>query len=422
MKKWLCAILMAFALLFCQKGLAQSWFNSVRRDQKQALYQNLFIYKTISFPDRDTADVVVYTKIANDLLQFVYHDSVFINDYEISVMFKNSARETAGGKIIRKRVIAHSFTETNSRTAFSREQIHFRLPAGEYRLFIELLDTETRTPIVIEEKITIPEFKTQSLAASGFLFFHIPDTSGFNLRDSYPVLPAARATADSHFTAVTQLHLKNAAPLEMTCRLLDRQDKILQTSTIKAIPQTSRHPVLIPLDQQLAFGQYTLDLDISDGEFRLNVKDIFFVKWGTHTTYLPSLGETIQIMQYIMDRNEWDALTKMPGEEQEKTLDAFWKERDPNPDTVENELEEEYFRRVAFVNQNLSPWQDTSEGWRTARGRIYILYGPPTEVERPTTSTGETSRYEIWYYRELQKRFVFFDKFGTEEYRLISEE
>jgi len=62
------------------------------------------------------------------------------------------------------------------------------------------------------------------------------------------------------------------------------------------------------------------------------------------------------------------------------------------------------------------------DGWRTDRGRTYIIYGPPSEIDTPSTATGGTSRYEIWYYRNLQKRFVFLDRHGNSDYRLISEE
>jgi GWxTD domain-containing protein len=98
-------------------------------------------------------------------------------------------------------------------------------------------------------------------------------------------------------------------------------------------------------------------------------------------------------------------------EERDNFIEAFWQRRDPTPDTEENEYKEEHYRRIAYANEHFAAG---IPGWKSDRGRIYIMYGPPDEIdshpsggtyERPIEEGGgETSTYpfEDWRYRYLE--------------------
>lgn len=98
-------------------------------------------------------------------------------------------------------------------------------------------------------------------------------------------------------------------------------------------------------------------------------------------------------------------------EEKEKFIEQFWARRDPNPTTAVNELKEEHYRRTAYANDH---FESGLPGWKTDRGRIYIMYGPPDEREthaagepylRPTHEGGGgtvTFPFEVWRYRYLE--------------------
>jgi GWxTD domain-containing protein len=98
-------------------------------------------------------------------------------------------------------------------------------------------------------------------------------------------------------------------------------------------------------------------------------------------------------------------------EERDNFIEAFWQRRDPTPDTEENEYKEEHYRRIAYANEHFAAG---IPGWKTDRGRIYIMYGPADEVdshpsggtyERPMEEGGgETSTFpfEDWRYRYLE--------------------
>ena len=136
---------------------------------------------------------------------------------------------------------------------------------------------------------------------------------------------------------------------------------------------------------------------------------------------------------YIITDEERNAFKHLQtDEEREQFVEAFWKRRDPTPDTEENEYKEELYRRIAYANEH---YASGIPGWKTDRGMIYIKYGPADEVdshpsggsyERPfEEGGGETSTYpfEDWRYRYLDGigsdiNIEFVDTTMTGEYHM----
>jgi GWxTD domain-containing protein len=136
---------------------------------------------------------------------------------------------------------------------------------------------------------------------------------------------------------------------------------------------------------------------------------------------------------YIITSEEKKAFYKLKtDEEREQFIEAFWRRRDPDPDTEENEYREEYYERIAYANERFA---SGIPGWKTDRGRIYITFGKPDSIEshpsggqyeRPSyEGGGSTSTYpfEIWFYRYLEGvgsgiEIEFVDPTGTGEYRI----
>lgn len=118
-----------------------------------------------------------------------------------------------------------------------------------------------------------------------------------------------------------------------------------------------------------------------------------------------------QDVPYIITDEERKAFKQLSNdEEREKFIEAFWDRRNPNPDSEDNEFKDEHYRRIEYANDHYAAGVP---GWKTDRGRIYIVYGPPDEIdshpaggqyERPIDEGGgQTSTYpfETWRYRHL---------------------
>src|SRR5579872_642106 len=136
---------------------------------------------------------------------------------------------------------------------------------------------------------------------------------------------------------------------------------------------------------------------------------------------------------YIITDEERSAFLQLQtNEEREQFIEAFWQRRDPTPDTVENEFKEEHYRRIAYANERFS---SGIPGWRTDRGRIYIMWGPPDSIEshsagstynRPMSEGGgQTTVYgfDDWNYHYMEGigqniTIEFVDPTGTGEYHI----
>jgi GWxTD domain-containing protein len=117
-------------------------------------------------------------------------------------------------------------------------------------------------------------------------------------------------------------------------------------------------------------------------------------------------------VRWIITDEERAAFKQLSNdEERDNFIEQFWLRRDPTPDTAENEYKEEHYRRIAYANEHFAAGV---QGWRTDRGRMYIMYGKPDEIEthpsggayyRPQEEGGgSTSTYpfEVWRYRYLE--------------------
>jgi GWxTD domain-containing protein len=119
-----------------------------------------------------------------------------------------------------------------------------------------------------------------------------------------------------------------------------------------------------------------------------------------------------QDVAWIITDEERSAFKQLSNdEERENFIESFWQRRDPTPDTAENEFKEEHYRRIAYANEHFPAG---IPGWKTDRGRMYIVFGPADEIEshpsggtyqRPMEEGGgstSTFPFEQWRYRYLE--------------------
>jgi len=136
---------------------------------------------------------------------------------------------------------------------------------------------------------------------------------------------------------------------------------------------------------------------------------------------------------YIITDEEKTSFKRLStDEEREQFIEQFWLRRDPTPDTQENEYKEEHYRRIAYANERFA---SGIPGWKADRGRIYITFGPPDEIEdhpsggtyqRPIEEGGGTTStfpFQKWRYRYIDGigndvMIEFVDTTMTGEFRM----
>jgi GWxTD domain-containing protein len=143
------------------------------------------------------------------------------------------------------------------------------------------------------------------------------------------------------------------------------------------------------------------------------------------------------IVPYIISDDERKLFLKLQtNEEREEYIEAFWQRRNPDQDSPDNAFKEEHFRRIAYANEHYGAG---IQGWRSDRGRMYIMWGPPTSKESHTNGDyyqrpleqggGDTKTYawETWNYNYLEGMgrqdvtLEFVDPSGTNEFHLTSD-
>jgi GWxTD domain-containing protein len=103
-----------------------------------------------------------------------------------------------------------------------------------------------------------------------------------------------------------------------------------------------------------------------------------------------------QEVVYIITDQERAAFNKLTtDEEREKFVEQFWERRNPNPGSAQNKFKEEHYRRIAYANGHFA--SNTDPGWKTARGHMYILFGPPDEID--SHPDGPPYPFEEWRYK-----------------------
>ena len=185
------------------------------------------------------------------------------------------------------------------------------------------------------------------------------------------------------------------------CLFLRAQDSNQQGSDSKSSSAKKKN-AQVSQDTQAAPGQ-----EDPLKRSRKDDKDALKEKLGG--VYKKWLDEDVR---WIITDEELAAFKKLTNNAERDTfIEAFWQRRDPTPDTAENEYKDEHYRRIAYANEHFAAG---IPGWRTDRGRIYIMYGKPDSIDshpmggpyqRPAEEGGgqtETYPFEVWRYRWLE--------------------
>ena len=114
------------------------------------------------------------------------------------------------------------------------------------------------------------------------------------------------------------------------------------------------------------------------------------------TPYTKWVNEDVVYIITAQERAAFLNLTTDP--ERNHFIEQFWLQRDPTPGTPENEMKEEHYRRIAYSNNRFA---ESVAGWQTDRGRIYIVYGPPDEIESHPSGGERRNPWEDWMYHYI---------------------
>lgn len=186
-------------------------------------------------------------------------------------------------------------------------------------------------------------------------------------------------------------------------------------------------------------GMYNMEMNVADGDRTSRISKQFAVipsaekvKMQMMQSVLSSYPGANQIQTEEQAERFRDDIAYIATPDELKLYDSlnlqgkisfqkkFWEVRDPDPSTPLNEFKMEHYRRLKYVAENFSRHGGVIPGWKTDQGRVYILYGEPTDIERSQSSV-QTRSWVKWWYHGLEGGvyFVFVDFEDTDSYVLI---
>ncbi|MCK4857572.1 MAG: GWxTD domain-containing protein [candidate division Zixibacteria bacterium] len=187
----------------------------------------------------------------------------------------------------------------------------------------------------------------------------------------------------------------------------------------KATVASAQEVARLKLFESLAHlppGDYDLTLSLKQqGRVIARRKTGFSLKWSLASLIKNDFEHAVEQLKYIISKRERRELLEVSDSMRLEKFEEWWASKDPTEGTPENELRDEYYRRIRYANQYYR--SINREGWQTDRGMIYIKYGEPDQIDRHPFELGRKP-FQIWYYYAQRRTFVFEDNHGDGDYQL----
>lgn len=361
-----------------------------------------------AFRDSDTTGHIdCYFKLPYSALVFERRDSVFVGSYLITGQLKDMQNEPFADKVWEKEVVVGGYDQSQQTDGYDNALLNFYFKIPQKK--------KINGSIKIED-LNSARQKTINLTIK--LLDHL---SGLRLNKFGK--PNPKRTYLVKDTVEVYWEVYNILKANDTCSIaFILENKIIanyfiMSNKIRDMGQNriAEFEARIPLDSlsELESGNYKIKVMYKPTKEEkatdINIASPFYL---TTKGYLDKIDE----LRYIATDEEMKQLRKASSSERQRLWQEFWKKKDPTPTTEENEIMDDYFKRIEYCKVHFSKGD---KGYKSDRARVYMKFGTPDQIESSSFERG-TQPYEIWYYYNQNMRFVFVDASGFGEYVLTS--
>lgn len=318
----------------------------------------------------------------------------------------------------------------------------FAVAPAEYRLVVELKDTESgRSFLNREQTIRVPMRRGGRLQMTRPVFVAEPGAPTDTMPVQYvPLNRGGRVVIGTPggclFEYSSFLPRTARITWEIETEKADRYSErqkfsgtagqgargLIQPSErdgrpcLVAEPDSTNSALYLPLPlAELQPGMFTLTVRIDSGAASAENRIRFEVYWPNRPLSLGDFALAVEALRHIAPKEEFDGLSALSTERGLERFRTFWKKRSPDTTRAFNPVMAEYYRRVDEAIKRYST-RDAADGYKSDRGRILILFGSPSHVER-LLKPGSVPT-ELWTYDRLRKLFIFSDPDRNGTYNL----
>jgi GWxTD domain-containing protein len=367
--------------------------------------------------DSSLSRLFVYVKIAHDELQFFKVGDGYEAEYEVSAIIYDKDNEQVAGEEWVQNIFVESYDQTNSRTEFNLTYKSFDLPPGEYKVSISVEDTDTREKRSEKCVVTLRDFIANVVSLSNITLISDIEVDSLGVKSIRPEISDRSKGVQGNQYAYFEIYSTYPSKgVEIQYVVLNSKKKAIIKKKYEKQKTGFRTMdyFFLPIDS-LVHDNYLLRVEVIDGKYKDEMEKLFYVRWTGMPTTIEDLDKAIEQVKYIASRKEFKQFNKADISEKLELFKQFWKLRDPTPGTELNEAMEEHYTRVEYANENFTVMQ--RDGWRTDMGMVFIILGPPDDIER-NPYPRDSRPWEMWYYYRINRQFLYYDYSGFGEYRL----
>jgi GWxTD domain-containing protein len=381
---------------------------------------NVQIFRSFS-DDMKSGRIYVYSNIVNDDLTFIRNDTTggfeAAVEWDVAIVDEDEEKQY-GFQSITKQVYETQYVETNNREKKLLLSTYFDIPEGEYIVLTQMRDLMSRKTVSRKTEVEMYDVHTSGIDMSDILFLNEAELDSVgNLAHFVPRVKNNFSREHPYLYIYTEIYSSDY-PTRLTLKyMFENLDEDIEGDTTVVVevgaPLTAQ---ILEIEQKrIKKNNYRCIVQLEkDNETIIRYRNISF-----YWVNVPETDEDISLalrqMRYILTGDSIDFYEDATLEEKKMFFERFWSRRDPNPNTDANELMEEYFSRVNYANREFSGFSD--DGWLSDRGRIFIKFGMPDDIERHPFEI-DRYPYVVWRYYNLRKIFLFSDRTGFGDYRL----
>lgn len=358
----------------------------------------------------------LFANVVYDDVTFLKKDDKFSADYRATFSILDENNKYIDSRRINNTIVTDDYFNTNSREKFDLLEAEFTLTSGKYTVIFELLDKETRSTKKQTINVSVPSIKGADILLSGPILL---DTAIVLADGNIELQPGVsgnvfdgRQSIWVYFEVYSRIFPED---INIEYHLLDNkgEERITGNFTRSIESPVLRERFILDI-KEFSFGNYQLVLKASNSASSTQNLRKFRIHWPELPQTIIDIDEAIDQLQFIATEREITKLKEYYKDRRLEMFVKFWAKWADGDEVEGYKLMEEYYYRVWEANQLFN-----EGGWKCDRGHVYLIHGSPSEIDRHPSDMYRQP-YEVWYYHDDNKRFVFVDEGGFGDFKLRS--
>ncbi len=369
---------------------------------------NIQIFKSpdenLSF--REQVDIVDLESVA----RVSWSDTVYADDYEATEQISNY---TTGFMQVQlppgyyTYIIQFGQNKGANKRSSSTRNIHI----GSYESHEEVILASEVDNSGGMKRLNLVNLGSNVLFGDDFyVFIHLPD---YETGSNYTVQVHRIRTSQEDTARVETVFEETISDEQIITAIRPEPAAVSDQLFLELRQNENGHTYALVQIPNSAFPDDEYKIELIDESSEAVAQKVYRSLWLDKPVSLYNIDIAIEMLRFIASEQTVEKISDGSAAAEREKFNAFWEERDPTPHTVYNELKAEFYGRIDYAYEHFS--SGNTPGFETDRGRIYILYGEPQNIER--VFPGEGATREIWTYEN--RKFIFRATTGFGDFELV---